>query len=101
MSAETPASTPAGFDFGTALAVLRSGGRVARKGWNAWGMWLKLQVPDDQSKMTHPYLYIEYPEGHHAYPQGSRIPWFASQTDMLSSDWFELQAETAEEHGNQ
>lgn len=41
--------------------------------------------------MTHEYigtnLYIEYPEGHAAYPDGCRVPWLASQTDMLASDW--------------
>ena len=34
-----------------------------------------------------PYIYIEYPAGHPAYPQGSRVPWLASQTDMLAEDW--------------
>ena len=50
-------------------------------------MWLALQIPDENSKMTLPYVYIEYPVGHPAYPQGSRVPWLASQTDLLSEDW--------------
>jgi hypothetical protein len=50
-------------------------------------MWLKLQVPDERSKMTLPYIYIEYPVGHPAYPEGARVPWLASQTDMLAEDW--------------
>jgi hypothetical protein len=37
--------------------------------------------------MTLPYIYIEYPSGHPAYPLGSRVPWLASQTDMLANDW--------------
>jgi hypothetical protein len=43
--------------------------------------------------MTLPYVYIEYPVNpkHHAYPNGSRCPWLASQTDMLSEDWFILE----------
>ncbi len=74
-------------DFGYALNALREGCRVQRAGWNGKGMWLNLQMPDENSKMTHPYIYIEYPVGHVAYPNGSRVPWLASQTDLLSSDW--------------
>lgn len=77
-------------DFGMALAALQAGHRVQRKGWNGKGMWLLLQVPDEHSKMTLPYIYIEYPEGHVAYPDGSRVPWLASQTDMLATDWIDL-----------
>lgn len=74
-------------DFGWALAQLRHGLKVRRSGWNGKGMWLQLQVPDAHSKMTEPYVYIEYPVGHAAYPNGSRVPWLASQTDLLASDW--------------
>jgi len=74
-------------NFGQALEALKRGERVSREGWNGKGMWLLLQRPDAHSKMTHPYIYIEYPEGHVAYPKGSRIPWFASQTDLMAEDW--------------
>lgn len=74
-------------NIGAALEHLKDGGRVAREGWNGKGMWLELQVPDLHSKMTHPYVYIEYPRGHAAYPSGSRVPWLASQTDLLAEDW--------------
>lgn len=74
-------------NFGKALNDLMDGKKVARQGWNGKGMWLKLQVPDAHSKMTLPYIYIEYPEGHMVYPNGSRVPWLASQTDLLSHDW--------------
>lgn len=73
--------------LGAALDTLRLGLAVRRSGWNGKGMWLKLQTPDDHSKMTEPYIYIEYPPGHAAYPQGSRVPWLASQTDLLANDW--------------
>lgn len=76
--------------FGDALAALKQGKRVARDGWNGKGMWIALQVPDQHSKMTLPYIYIEYPEGHLAYQSGSRVPWLASQTDMLREDWIIL-----------
>lgn len=74
-------------NFGEAITQLKAGNKVARQGWNGKNMWLKLQVPDEHSKMTLPYVYIEYPQGHPAYPDGSRVPWLASQTDMLSDDW--------------
>jgi hypothetical protein len=74
-------------NFGQAIEALKSGKRVSREGWNGKGMWLEMRRPDEHSKMTLPYVYIEYPVGHPAYPQGSKVPWLASQTDMLSEDW--------------
>lgn len=74
-------------DIGKVRAALFAGQRVRRAGWNGKGMWLALQVPDAYSKMTEPYVYIEYPAGHPAYPNGSRVPWLASQTDLLAADW--------------
>lgn len=78
-------------DFGNALIMLKAGAKVRRAGWNGKGMWLQVQVPDENSKMTLPYIYIEYPEGHPAYPKGSRVPWLASQTDLLCEDWQEAE----------
>lgn len=74
-------------EFGWAIDALKRGHKVRRAGWNGKGMWLKLQVPDQFSKMTLTYIYIEYPVGSIPYPEGSRVPWVASQTDMLSDDW--------------
>lgn len=74
-------------DIGWAIKELRDGQKVKRAGWNGKAMWLALQVPDAHSKMTLPYIYIEYPAGHPAYPEGSRVPWLASQTDILATDW--------------
>lgn len=73
-------------NFGDALVVLKSGGKVARTGWNGAGLWLELQVPDAHSKMTLPYIYINYPQDAKSTP-GARVPWLASQTDMLTEDW--------------
>jgi hypothetical protein len=74
-------------DFSYALKALKEGRKVMREGWNGKDMWLELQTPDENSKMTLPYIYIEYPVGSAPYPQGCRVPWMASQTDMLASDW--------------
>lgn len=78
-------------NIGEVISALKEGKRVARNGWNGKGMWLCLQVPDENSKMTLPYIYIEYPAGHTAYPKGSRVPWIASQTDILACDWHEVE----------
>lgn len=83
--------TSTDMNFGQALALLKQGYRVQRAGWNGKGMWLNLQVPDEHSKMTLPYLYLNYPEGSAAYPAGARVPWLASQTDMLAEDWAVLE----------
>jgi hypothetical protein len=73
--------------IGWAIKQMHNGARVMRAGWNGKGMWLALQVPDEHSKMTLPYIYIEYPQGHPAYPDGCRVPWLASQTDILATDY--------------
>ena len=67
-------------DFGSAVKALKLGNTVARSGWNGKGMWLALQRPDAGSKMSLPYIYMKTADDH-------CVPWLASQTDMLSSDW--------------
>ena len=73
-------------DFSLALALLRQGHSIQRTGWNGKGLTLHLQVPDVNSKMTLPYIYLQYPAGP-TYPTGARVPWVASQTDLLANDW--------------
>lgn len=73
-------------DFGSALNALKGGMKVTRTGWNGKGLWLELQVPDEHSKMTLPYIYINYPDDAQNTP-GARVPWLASQTDVLATDW--------------
>ena len=70
-------------NFGKALELLKESKRVTRTGWNAKDMWLELQVPDEHSKMTLPYVYMKT-------VQGDLVPWVASQTDVLSEDWQEV-----------
>jgi hypothetical protein len=72
--------------FGQALDHLEAGGKVSRAGWNGKGLWLELQVPDAHSKMTLPYIFMSYPADAVNTP-GARVPWLASQTDMLAKDW--------------
>lgn len=72
--------------FGQALDALKKGMRTQREGWNGKGLWLELQVPDAHSKMTLPYIFMSYPADAKTTP-GARVPWLASQTDMLAEDW--------------
>lgn len=67
-------------DFGEALSHLRRDNAVTRSGWNGQGMWIRLQVPDEHSKMRRPYLYMRPVDG-------DLVPWVASQSDLLAFDW--------------
>ena len=48
-------------NFGEALQELKNGNKVARSGWNGKGLWLELQTPGANSKMTLPYIFMSYP----------------------------------------
>lgn len=76
-------------DFGWVLSKLRCGWPVRRRGWNGKGIFIKLQVPDEHSKMTSPYIYIDTTGLRSNNPDAPRscAPWLASQTDMLAEDW--------------
>ena len=76
-------------NFGQAIEELKKGNKVARKGWNGNGIFIELQVPDEYSKMSHPYIYIDTTGLVSDNPDARRnlVPWVASQTDMLSNDW--------------
>jgi hypothetical protein len=82
-------------NFGQALEELKIGKKISRLGWNGKGMFLYYVPAADyppttqigKQLMNHKGL-VEYG----AYiamktAQGYVIPWLASQTDLLSSDW--------------
>lgn len=71
--------------FGDALAALREGKFISRAGWNAHHK-LGLQQPDENSANTRPYIYMIVGEDAQD-GAGDRLPWVASQTDMLANDW--------------
>lgn len=90
--AERPESVrkyPPAFTFGEALNLLRHGYKCARKGWNGKGIYIELQRPDEHSKMTQPYIYIVTTQlkTDNTYAPKGIVPWLASQTDMLATDW--------------
>jgi len=67
-------------NFGNVLVYLREGISCYREGWNGKGQFISLQIPDENSKMTLPYIYISTVDG-------NLVPWLASQTDLLAEDW--------------
>lgn len=69
-------------DFGAALVLLKNGKRATREGWNGKGMWIALQVPDENSMMDRPYIYMKTVDN-------QLVPWVASQSDLLATDWQE------------
>jgi hypothetical protein len=76
-------------DFGKALEKLKNGHKVARSGWNGKGIFIEIQRPDEFSKMTSPYIFINTTGLQTDNPDApkSLVPWLASQTDMLAEDW--------------
>lgn len=92
-------------DFGDAIRVLKSGGKVARAGWNGKGMflWLKPATEIKEEWCRDPQLiervrenggtilalgticmYTHDSTGRKAILTG----WLASQSDMLCEDWY-------------
>lgn len=104
-------------NFGEALELLKQGKKVCREGWNGKGMYLKLiqgYPVNGHLYPANPYekLPAENPDGSPNITQGNGgqmlshivlktagdsvnwgkgysdyVPWLASQTDVLSSDW--------------
>ena len=79
-------------NFGQSIESLKQGKKVARQGWNGKGIFIELQVPDAHSKMTHPYIFIDTTglQTDNQKAPKNRVPWLASQTDMLAEDWNEI-----------
>jgi hypothetical protein len=82
-------------NFSNALASLKQGKRVARKGWNGQDMFLFL-VDGSTFEVNRAPLNKFYAEGtkvnYHAHidmrtSDGTIVPWLASQTDLLAEDW--------------
>jgi Protein of unknown function (DUF2829) len=84
-------------DFSDAIRALKGGFKVARSGWNGKGMFLYYVPPGNYPARTDiakatwgadalvPYqAYIAMKT-----VDGTVVPWLASQTDMLATDWME------------
>lgn len=92
-------SVVVGLSFSEALNAVKTGRAIQRAGWNGTGLVIKAQFPDEHSKMTLPYLYIEYPITSKTTP-GARCPWHASQSDIMAEDWIILRRFYAPDEGH-
>ena len=87
-------------DFGWALQQLREGKNVCRAGWNGKEQSLRLVLPPVRE--NEPPGYWEKWRASAEFPADEmldlpciwirtvsrhRVPWLASQTDMLAEDW--------------
>lgn len=79
-----------GLSFSEALTAAKSGRRILRTDWNGTGFWVRVFTPEPGSDLTAPFLAIEYPPGHPAYPSGHLGPWLISPTDAMAEDWMLL-----------
>lgn len=86
-----------GMSFGFAIDAMRLEQKVARSGWNGKGMYLYL-VPENRYAPTTEAgqaIADNHPDGlvpYGAYiamktAQDNVVPWLASQTDVLATDW--------------
>lgn len=73
-------------DFSWALEEVKRGHAIQRKGWNGKDLRVKFYCPEEEDVMTLPFLYIQYPNDSQNTP-GARVPWVATQTDILANDW--------------
>lgn len=82
-------------DFAWAIRRIKNGKKCYRTGWNGKGMWIRyinldtdkefrIQEIDPCEGTWMPFIAMKTTDN-------KLIPWLASQTDMLASDWEELQ----------
>jgi len=66
-------------NFGQALEALKDGKKVTRTGFKNPNISIELQVPDEHSKMTKPYLYMN--------KYDDKFPLDLSCESVLAEDW--------------
>ena len=72
------------FGFDGVLIALRKGLKLRSMDWNRKDMFIELQTPDENSKMTYPYIFLNIPDGKGGF---DKVPWIASQSDLLGENW--------------
>lgn len=65
--------------IGWAVSELEHGVKVTRDGWNGKGMYLFYVDQDDRPGWL-PFIAM-------VTVSGDKVPWLASQTDILATDW--------------
>ena len=67
-----------GVNFGLALEAMKKGMGARLPHWKP-DVVIRAQYPDEHSKMTAPYLYVESRFG--------RVPWKETMIELFSDDW--------------
>jgi hypothetical protein len=88
----TNSNSEHGYNFGTALEILKHGGKVARKGWNGKKQYVQLATGISYKTADGEIVNCEHDAiGNKAIAfvgtSGVQMGWLASQADMLAEDW--------------
>ena len=80
------------FDFGTAIQIMKQGGKVSRKGWNGKTQYIELASNISYVNTDRDIINCEHDAiGNQAIAfvgtSGVQMGWLASQADLLSEDW--------------
>lgn len=67
-----------GVNFGLALEAMKKGKGARLPKWSE-DVVIRAQFPDEHSKMTAPYLYVESRFG--------RVPWKETMIELFSDEW--------------
>ena len=67
-----------GMSFGAALEAMKLGKGARLPHWKE-DVVIRAQFPDKNSKMTHPYLYVESRNG--------LVPWRETMVELFAEDW--------------
>ena len=68
-------------NFGKALEHIENKGTIKLPHWGS-DAFISIQFPDENSKMTHKYMYVTSRYG--------LIPWIPTQSELLSNEWILL-----------
>jgi len=66
-------------NFGQAFSALKEANCCMRLPKWSTDVVIKMQIPDENSKMSAPYLYVESRYG--------RVPWMPTVIELFSEDW--------------
>ncbi len=65
-------------NFGQAFEEVKKGEAMRLTSWSD-DVSIKAQYPDENSKMTAPYLYVDSAKG--------KVPWKETMIELFSNDW--------------
>lgn len=88
-----------GMTFGEAIEAMKRGKKVARKGWNGEGQFVRFETvlafddgvihleEDGAAPATESECFVFHYKNRHTGETGIQVGWLASQADMKAEDW--------------